>query len=131
MPRPKSVTLTTAELRLMEVLWKLGKSTVSEVADVLAEQRDKLAYSSVLTTMRILEQKGYVKHEQSGRAFVYEPRVKRQEAQRSALGHLLERLFEGDPKLLMQNLVDTGELTDDDRAALRKLLATPKKGDVR
>ena len=80
MPRKTSPTLTEAELRLMNVLWKRGESTVAEVVKALPK-RLSLAYSSVLTTLRILERKGFVSHKKQGRAFVYHPVVERQDAQ--------------------------------------------------
>lgn len=128
MARPKSKTLTDGELRLMEVLWKRGPSTVAEVVEALPGKL-KLAYSSALTTMRILEQKGFVRHEQSGRAFVYHAEVARSEARRSAVRHLIGRLFEGDPQLLMQNLLQAEELTDEDRARLRELIDEAAGGE--
>lgn len=99
------MTLTDGELRLMRVLWRRERATV---ANVLAEidGRPRPAYNTVLTMLRILEQKGYVSHEKDGRAFVYLPRVGQQEARRSALGHLLGRLFDGSPSLLLLNLLE-------------------------
>jgi len=66
--RKKSRTLTEAELRLMEVLWEKGRATVGDVTNSLGSP--PIAYNTVLTTMRILEQKGFVRHEEEGRAFV-------------------------------------------------------------
>ena len=79
MPPRKSATLTEAELRLMDVLWHKGKATVQEVLASLPDKRP-LAYNSVLTTIRILEKKGYVGHIKDGRAHVYTPIVERQDA---------------------------------------------------
>jgi predicted transcriptional regulator len=94
---------------------------VSDVADALPKDQP-LAYSSVLTTLRILEQKGYVKHKQSGRAFVYHPVVDRTQARRSAVRHLLGRLFDGSPQLLMQSLLEDKTLTAAERRRLRGLI---------
>src|SRR4029434_6365327 len=91
MARRKSPTLTEVELELMDVLWARGSATVSEIVETLPDER--LAYSSVLTMMRILEQKGYVTHEKEGRAFVYRPLVDRQQAQQSVIGYLLKRFL--------------------------------------
>src|SRR5208282_6195400 len=92
MPPKKSITLTQAELRLMKVLWERGESTVAEmVTATLAEAA--LAYTSVLTTIRILETKGYVRHRQEGRAFLYTACVVEQEASRSEVQHMLSRFF--------------------------------------
>ena len=87
MPRKKSPTLTEAELRLMDVIWERGESTVGDVVEALPKD-SRLAYSSVLTTLRILEQKGYVRHEKRGRAFLYSPIPGREDAQRNSFHYL-------------------------------------------
>lgn len=122
MARPKSSSLTSAELRLMEVLWQKGPSTVADVADALPSQTG-LAYSTVLTTLRILEEKGYLNHEKQGRAFVYSAAVERETAQRSALTQLLTRFFGGKPELLVQNLLDNEELSQAEIGRLKQLIA--------
>lgn len=91
MARKKSPTLTEAELRLMEVLWEKRSATIADVTEALPPP--PIAYNTVLTTMRILEQKGYVSHEEEGRAYVYSPLVEREEAAQSAVGLLLNRFF--------------------------------------
>jgi predicted transcriptional regulator len=105
MPRKKTSGLTDAELRLMEVLWRVGPSTVTDVAAALPPEVP-LAYSSVLTTLRILETKGYLRHRKDGRAFIYEPIVARDEERENAVTHLLRRFFENSPEQLMLNLID-------------------------
>ena len=94
MARKKSLNLTEAELRLMDVIWQKKTATVAEVAEALPRQLG-LAYNTVLTTLRILEDKGYVRHSKSkeGRAFIYKPLVSREDASRSAVRHLLSRFF--------------------------------------
>ena len=114
MPRKKSPTLTEAELRLMDILWDLEAATVGRVVAALPRRR-ALAYNTVLTTLRILEVKGYVTHRKKGRAYVYSPRVGRVDAQRSALRHVVARFFDNSPELLVLNLlkdekIDTAEL---------------------
>ena len=109
MPRKKSPSLTDAELRLMEVLWSIGSGTVADVADALPEGAP-LAYSSVLTTLRVLENKGYLTHRKDGRAFIYRPLVGREQARQSAVAHLVSRFFENSPELLMLNLLGDGKL---------------------
>lgn len=121
MPRKKSPTLTEAELRLMEVLWSRGPSTVGEVTKALPRGRS-LAYSSVLTTLRILEQKGYVRHEVRGRAFVYHTTVGRQEAQRSAVRYVVNRFFEGSPEQLVLNILEDEDLDAKDLQRLRQMI---------
>ena len=122
MARPKSISLTSAELRLMDVLWLKGPSTVAEVVEALSPETD-LAYSTVLTTLRILEDKGYLAHSKQGRAFIYEAAVARETARRSALTQLLARFFSGKPELLVQNLLDNEELSDAEMARLKKMIA--------
>jgi len=115
--RKKSPHLTDAELRLMEVLWEKGASTVSDVAEGLPKN-PALAYSTVLTTLRILENKGFVRHTKDGRAFVYHPVVDREKARASAVTHLVRRFFENSPELLMLNLLDGKKISG---AELRRL----------
>ena len=109
MARKKSGTLTEAEVRLMDILWEKGEATVGDVVDALPV-RQTLAYNTVLTTMRILEQKGYVKHHESGRAFVYSPIVNRSEAQRSAVKQIVSRFFQNSPGLLALNVLENEKL---------------------
>jgi predicted transcriptional regulator len=117
MPRQKSSNLTDAELRLMDVLWTIGSGTVSEVADALPP-KVPLAYSSVLTTLRVLENKGYLTHTKQGRAFIYHPLVGREQARKSAVAHLLGRFFENSPELLMLNLIGDGKIKPGELARL-------------
>ena len=122
MPRKKSAGLTDAELRLMEVLWKKGAATVSDVVDGLPKNVP-LAYSTVLTTLRILENKGHVRHTKDGRAFVYQAVIRREQARESAVTHLLRRFFEGSPELLMLNLIEGKKIDPRELARLRKRIA--------
>jgi predicted transcriptional regulator len=115
--RKKSAHLTDAELRLMDVIWEKGSATVSDVAEALPNN-PALAYSTVLTTLRILETKGFVRHTKDGRAFVYHPVVGREQARESAVTHLVRRFFENSPELLMLNLLDGKKV---DAAELRRL----------
>ncbi len=105
MPPRKSETLTEAELRLMDVLWQKGSATVQQVLDALP-QKPTLAYNSVLTTIRILETKGYVEHVKDGRAHIYKPLMERQEATRSEIKHLVSRFFQNSHELLVLNILE-------------------------
>jgi predicted transcriptional regulator len=111
MPRPKSLTLTDGELRLMQVLWEKGQATVSEV--LLELKAPKPAYNTVLTLLRIMERKGYVSHRKDGRAFIFLPTIGRADASRNALQTLVDRFFEGSPRLLMLNLLKDERLAPD------------------
>ena len=119
MARKKSAHLTDAELKLMDVLWEKGEATVSDVADALPNN-PALAYSTVLTTLRILENKGFVRHTKDGRAFVYHPLVGREQARESAVTHLVRRFFENSPELLMLNLLDGKKVDASELRRLRK-----------
>jgi len=120
MARTKSKDLTEAELRLMQVIWKKAPVTVADVADALSKHG--LAYNTVLTTMRILEDKGYLRHTkpEAGRAFVYHPVVDRKEASRNAVLHLLSRFFGNSPEELVLNLLEDENLSDAELARIRK-----------
>ena len=123
MPRPKSTSLTEAELRLMEVIWDKGRATVAEVAAALPKDLG-LAYNTVLTTLRILEDKGYLKHTKpkEGRAFVYRAVVSREQASRSAVRNLLRRFFGNSAEALVLNLLEDEELSERDLARVKELL---------
>jgi len=121
MARKKSGTLTEAEVRLMDILWEKGEATVGDVVDALP-LRQTLAYNTVLTTMRILEQKGYVKHHESGRAFVYSPIVDRSEAQRSAVKQIVSRFFQNSPGLLALNVLENEKLDASEVDRLKRLI---------
>ncbi len=102
--------MTDGELRLMRVVWEKGQATVGEVVDAL-NTRPKPAYNTVLTLLRIMEKKGYVTHRKDGRAFIFRATVERSDASRSALQMLIDRFFEGSPRLLMLNLLEGGQLS--------------------
>ncbi len=121
MPPRKSPTLTEAELRLMEVLWQKGPATVQQVVQDLPEKAP-LAYNSVLTTIRILEKKGYVKHVKDGRAHVYTPLVERQEATRSEIRRLVNRFFGSSHELLVLNILKDESVDAAELKRLRKML---------
>ncbi|HEY3676711.1 MAG TPA: BlaI/MecI/CopY family transcriptional regulator [Candidatus Tumulicola sp.] len=112
--------MTEAELRLMEVLWMRGKSTVAEVTAALPPP--PIAYNSVLTTMRILEQKGFVAHEELGRAFVYHPLVERDAAASTAVGQIISRFFENSSSSLALRLIESERPSDDELARLKALI---------
>jgi predicted transcriptional regulator len=120
-PRKTSAVLTDAELRIMNVLWERGEATVADVVKALA-RRKPLAYNSVLTTTRILEKKGYVAHRQEGRAFVYRPVVDRDAVRRSTIKHVLSRLFDDSPELLVLNVLESESLDAGEIERLRRRL---------
>ncbi len=115
--------LTEAELRIMEAIWRLERATVAEVADALPKPLG-LAYNTVLTTMRILEGKGYLRHSKAkqGRAFIYRPIVSRDAATRNAVRHLLSRFFGNSPEALLLNLLENEQLSDAEMRRIRAAL---------
>jgi predicted transcriptional regulator len=106
----------------MEVLWAKGPSTVQQVLEALPK-RPALAYNSVLTTIRILEKKGYVKHVKDGRAHVYQTLIERQEATRAEIGHLVQRFFKNSHELLVLNILEEEGIDREELNRLRELLA--------
>jgi predicted transcriptional regulator len=105
----------------MEVLWDKGPATVQQVLDGLPEKAP-LAYNSVLTTIRILEKKGYVRHAKDGRAHVYTPLVERKEATRSESRHLGSRFFGNSHELLVLNILEDQNVDASELERLRKML---------
>ena len=127
MPPRQSATLTEAELRIMDVLWQKGPATVQQVLDWLPE-KPALAYNSVLTTIRILEKKGYVEHEKDGRAHIYAPVIGRKEATRTEIRHLAGRFFKNSEELLMLSLLEDRGLDASELKRLREML---ERGDAK
>jgi BlaI family transcriptional regulator, penicillinase repressor len=125
MPRKRSAVLTDHELRLMEVLWRSGQGTVAEVTAGIG--RPVLAYNTVLTTLRTLEQKGYVAHEEEGRAFIYRPAIARTQAADSAVRQLLRRFFGNSPGQLAVTLLDDTHLSEDEVTRIQKALGRKRK----
>lgn len=119
MARTKTPHLTDAEVRLMDIVWDRRRATVADVAAALAPETG-LAYSTVLTTMRILEEKGYLRHTKEGRAFVYEPVVERTEASRGALRYIISRFFGNSPEQLVLNMLEDEEMTPEELARLKE-----------
>ena len=113
------VSFADRELDVMAVLWELGSGTVSEVRERLPAE---LAYTTVLTILRNLEGKGFVRHEEEGKAHRYYPLVARDTAESSAVSRLVDRLFHGSPELLLTRLVDERQLTPEAMRRMRELL---------
>ena len=122
MPPKPSNTLTQAELRLMKVLWLRGESSVADMVTACADE-GPLAYTSVLTTIRILEQKGYVSHRQEGRAFLYSSTVAEQEASRSEVRHVLQRFFGNSREKLVLSLLGEDGISPEELRRLKEAIA--------
>ena len=106
----------------MNVVWKLGRSTVGEVVAGL-RAKPVLAYNTVLTTLCILEAKGYLRHTKEGRAFVYEPLVGQKEAGSNAIRHLVSRFFGGSPAQLVLNLLEEEEIDDAELQRIKRKIS--------
>lgn len=122
MPPRRSNTLTEAELRLMKLLWARGDSGVGDLVAAMPES-ETLAYNSVLTTIRILEKKGYVTHRQEGRAFIYSPCVAEHEASRSEIRHMMARFFGNSRERLLLSLLGDDDIHPDELARLKAAIA--------
>ena len=121
MSRPRSPALTDAEARVMSVLWRRHTASVADVV-VALKKTHAVSYSTVQTILRILEDKGYVSHEKVARAFIYQPRVDERQARRRALRHLVTRLFEGSPSLLVLNVLEDEQIDAGELNRLKKLI---------
>jgi predicted transcriptional regulator len=121
MARGQSPALTDAEARVMGVLWRLSSGSVGDVSAAVNETY-AVSYSTVQTILRILETKGYVAHQKVARAFVYRPIVDERQARRRALRHLVVRLFEGSPSLLVLNVLEDEDIDPAERVRLKQLI---------
>ena len=122
------ISFTDRELDVMALLWDRGSATVAEVRERLP---DDLAYTTVLSVLRTLEEKGHVGHRGEGKAHRYFPLVERRVAGRSALARLIDTVFNGSPELLLTQLVSDRDLTDDQIKNLRRLMDARLRGDKR
>lgn len=124
------IAFTDRELDVMTVLWNRGSATVTEVREAL---RDELAYTTVLTVLRTLEEKGYARHKDEGRAHRYTATVDQAVAGTTALRKMLRTVFGGSPELLLTNLVNDQKLSSSDIEQLRKVLdeVKPRRGSKR
>ncbi len=129
MPPKKSNTLTEAELRLMKILWRRGESAVTDLVAALPKG-EQLAYNSVLTTIRILEQKGYVEHRQEGRAFVYRPQIAEQDARRTEVRNVLNRFFGNSSERLVLSLLGDIEISQEELQRLKDAIRDAAPDDA-
>jgi BlaI family transcriptional regulator, penicillinase repressor len=123
--RNKSATLTEAELRIMNVLWDRGSATVHEVLEAVPA-KPAVAYNSVLTIIRILEKKGYVKHVKDKRAHVYTAQMNRKDATRFEVRHLVSRFFGNSHEQLVLNVLEETSIDSEELDRLRQLLKGSK-----
>ena len=121
------IRLGRLELQIMNVVWDRGKATVHDVKNALS--RRKPAYSTILTMMRKLEAKGYLKHEVDGRTYVYRPLISQQAVRQGVLGDLVERLFEGSTSLLLTSLVEQNRISENELREIQKLIEERGKNE--
>jgi BlaI family transcriptional regulator, penicillinase repressor len=114
------ISFTPRELDVMSILWRAGSGTVTEVREALDED---LAYTSVLSALQTLEDKGFVRHEPEGRAYRYHPTVAPEKAGRSALARIREAVFQGSAEMMFAQLVSDRRLKRDELERMRRLLA--------
>ena len=121
MSRPTSRHPTELELEILKVLWRIGPSTVRQVRDELAAVRD-LAYTTVMTMMTIMDTKDYVKRTKEGRSFIYEATYQEQKASRNMLQDVVDRLFGGSTRAVVQHLLESSTLDDDELKQIRQII---------
>ncbi|MAP86722.1 MarR family transcriptional regulator [Candidatus Poribacteria bacterium] len=115
------------DLEIMKVIWELGQATVSEVLDTINR---KLAYTTVATTMKHLEQKGFLTYTVDGRTFVYQPLIQEAEVSQSMLSDLLERFFDNSVERLVNTLLETEHIDSVELDLLQQLINRHKEGDT-
>jgi predicted transcriptional regulator len=118
--RPKSSTLTAQELEIMKVVWERDSVTVRDVYESLLERR-KVAYTTVMTMMKILEQKKYLKKTQGERAHVYRPAQPKKQVVGAMVRDFVNRVFNGSAEPLLVHLVDEHDLTPEDLEEIARL----------
>src|SRR5579862_9568951 len=124
--RPSKPTLTGQELAIMKVVWKLETATVRQVYETLLQRR-RIAYTTVMTMMNILEQKGYLKKQQGDRAYIYQPAQPQQQVIRSMVREFLDRVFNGSAEPLLAHLIADRHLTEKDLEEIRKAIRSARR----
>jgi predicted transcriptional regulator len=123
--RPKSTTLTEQELEIMKIVWKLDQATVRDVYEELLKRR-KIAYTTVMTMMKILEQKKYLKKSQEERAYVYRPARPKEQVIGGMVREFLNRVFNGSAEPLLMHLVEDEKLTEKDLEEVSRMIRRAK-----
>jgi BlaI family transcriptional regulator, penicillinase repressor len=124
--RPAKPTLTEQELEIMKVIWRLENATVRQVYEALLEKR-RIAYTTVMTMMNILEQKGYLKKRQEDRAYVYLSTKPQKQVIASMVREFIQRVFNGSAEPLLAHLVEDEQLTEQDLEEIRKTIRSSRK----
>ena len=121
MTKQKLQAMSPAETEILRLVWQIGQATVQQVCDHLPPRRN-IAYKTVQTLLRRLEEKGYLQHKIKGKAYVFFPAVKREDVIKRTVLDFLDRLFAGDPRPLMQFLAEDGRIDAEDIERLKKLI---------
>lgn len=124
-----TIILTKQELQIMKVVWERGAATVKDVCEAMSKRR-AIAYTTILTLMSILEEKGVLVHTKSGRAYVYRPVLSRRQATRNQVQDILERFFDGRPEKLIENVLEDEIGIGDISGAVMNLLESKQKDQV-
>jgi BlaI family penicillinase repressor len=124
--RPAKSTLTEQELEIMKVIWQLEKATVRQVYETMLERR-RIAYTTVMTMMNIMEQKGYLKKQQQDRAYVYQPSKPQKQVIRSMVREFVDRVFNGSAEPLLVHLVEDRRLTENDLEEIRRTIKAARR----
>jgi predicted transcriptional regulator len=124
--RPAKPTLTGQELEIMKVVWSLKTATVRQVYETLLEKR-RIAYTTVMTMMNILEQKGYLAKKQADRAYVYQPTQPQSHVIRGMVREFVDRVFNGSAEPLVAHLVEDRHLTEKDLDEIKKSIKSARK----
>jgi len=126
----KSLThLGETEMEVLHHVWDLGEATVADVRERILEDRE-VAYTTIMTVLKKLAEKGYLDYHKEGRSYVYQPAQEPNEVQHSLLQRLMDKVFEGSPSALVQTLVQREDLSDDERAEIRALIDTLDEQDA-
>lgn len=124
-----SIILTRQELQIMKVVWSKGAATVKEVCDAMSQTK-VTAYTTILTLMGILEEKGALVHTRSGRAYVYKPLLSRQQATRNQVHDVLTRFFDGNPEKMIENVLENEVKETEQLGTVRSLLESRRENQV-
>jgi predicted transcriptional regulator len=125
----ETIILTRQELHIMKVVWERGAATVKQVCEAMS-QRKATAYTTVLTLMGILEEKGVLVHSRSGRAYVYRPLLSRQQATRNQIQDILVRFFDGNPEKLIKNVLENEITAPEQLGSVRNILESRQQNEV-
>lgn len=121
MARKKTPTLTDGEMKIMRIVWQLGEATVGDVFK-MQDKKQKLAYNTILTMMKIMERKGYISHKKKGRAHLFKPSISARQARIKAIKHMVDSFFNGSPELLVQSLVESDNISLDEIERIKEMI---------